>query len=317
MEGLSKAGKVGSDSPKSTLSPEGGRISLMSRGVLVAFCLAAALIYRASVSLIPSGIFEDGFVLALSATLLGLALLARRDGRLRRYWEIPFAFFVFTIAGFFGDGSISPLQHWFVRDVLHETTSANDPLASSVMGTVWAQVFGTLLLVIPIVLLTRASGSDLRSIFINRPANLWGLAIAVACFLVIYFLAARGRTEAFFPTHGAVTAARLFAITPALVVLVLLNGFREELWFRALFLNKYGRFLSPLSSNLLAAVIFTSFHVQVQYTASILIFLAYALINGLILGWLMQRTRSIWAPAIFHAGTDIPIFVVYLSYAAS
>jgi hypothetical protein len=33
---------------------------------------------------------------------------------LRRYWEIPFAFFVFTLAGFVGDVSISPLQHWFI-----------------------------------------------------------------------------------------------------------------------------------------------------------------------------------------------------------
>ena len=180
-----------------------------------------------------------------------------------------------------------------------------------------AQLFGTLILVVPIIVLTRASGSSLRSIFISRPARWWGVAVGLACFLVIYFLVARGRTESFFPTNGAISTAHLLALTPALVVLVLLNGFREELWFRGLFLNKYGRFLSPLSSNVLAAVIFTSFHVQVQYSASIVIFLAYALINGLILGWLMQRTRSIIAPAIFHAGTDIPIFLVYLSYASS
>jgi membrane protease YdiL (CAAX protease family) len=66
----------------------------------------------------------------------------------------------------------------------------------------------------------------------------------------------------------------------------------------------------------LAGVIFTSFHVQVQYSASILPFLAYAFVIALILGWLMQRTKSIVAPAIFHAGTDIPIFLVYLSYAS-
>ena len=313
MERMTRAGDVGRGNGNG--APDRESTSLVSRGALVAFCLVAALIYRASVSLIPSGAFEDGFVLAFSALLLVLAALARRHDRLRKYWEIPFAFFVFTLAGFFGDGSISPLQHWFVKDVLRESTSTNDPLASSVSGMVWAQVFGTLLLVAPIVLLTKAAGSDLRSIFISRPAGWWGLAIAGACFLVIYVLAARGRTEAFFPTHGVVTAARLFAWTPALVVLVLLNGLREELWFRGLFLNKYGRFLGPFASNLLAAVIFTSFHVQVQYTASVVIFLAYALINGLILGWLMQRTKSILPPMIFHAGTDIPIFVVYLSYA--
>jgi membrane protease YdiL (CAAX protease family) len=291
--------------------------SLISRGALVAFSLVAAFAYRASVSLIPSGVLEDGFVLVLAAVFLALALLARRAEKLRRYWEIPFAFFVFASAGFLGDGMISPLQHLFVRDVLHETTNGNNPLASTVAGMVWAQLFGTGLMVIPIIVLTRVSGSDLRSIFVNRPANWWGLAVAIVCFAVIYFLAARGRTAAFFPTHGVVTTSRLLALTPALVVLVLLNGLREELWFRGLFLNKYGKFLGPLSSNALAAVIFTSFHVQVQYSASILPFLGYALLIGLILGWLMQRTKSVLAPAIFHAGTDIPIFLVYLSYASS
>jgi membrane protease YdiL (CAAX protease family) len=305
---------VGSRSNRQLEAPPA---SLISRGALVAFSLAAAFAYRASVSLIPSGVLEDGFVLVLAAVLLALALLARRTEHLRRYWEIPFAFFVFAIAGFLGDGMISPLQHLFVRDVLRETTSGNNPLASTVVGMVWAQLFGTVMMVVPIIVLTKVSGSDLRSIFVGRPANWWGLAVAIVCFGVIYFLAARGRTAAFFPTHGSVTTSRLLVLTPALVVLVLLNGLREELWFRGLFLNKYGKFLGPLSSNALAAVIFTSFHVQVQYSASILPFLGYALVIGLVLGWLMQRTKSVLAPAIFHAGTDIPIFLVYLSYASS
>lgn len=311
-----KARDVELSNSNDNFQPPKESTSLISRTGLVAFCLAAAFTYRASVSLIPSGILEDGFVVVLSALFLALALLARRGQSLKKYWEIPFAFFVFTVAGFFGDGTISPLQHLFVKDVLHQTTSTNNPLASTVLGMVLAQLFGTLILVIPIILLTRASGRDLRSIFIARPRTRWGLVVGVVCFLVIYFLAARGRTEAFFPTNGGITATRFLALTPALVVLVLLNGFREELWFRALFLNKYGRFLGPLSSNLLAAMIFTSFHVQVQYSASIVPFLAYALIIGLILGWLMQRTNSILASAIFHAGTDIPIFLVYLSYAS-
>lgn len=290
--------------------------SLLSRSVLVAFCLAAGVTYRVSVSLLPQGLAESAFLLGLAALLLGLAQLARRDPRLNRYWEIPFAFFVFTVAGFFGDGSISSLQRWFVANVLHQAASANNPLASTVGGTVIAQAFGTMLLAVPIIVLTRASRSDLRSIFLSWKTKPWGLAIAIVCFLAIYFLVARGRTASFFPTNGAISTSRLISLTPALIVLVLLNGFREELWFRGLFLNKYGRFLSPLASNALAAVIFTMFHVQVRYSASILGFLAYTLIIGLIAGWLMQRTNSIIAPAIFHAGTDIPIFLVYLSYAS-
>jgi membrane protease YdiL (CAAX protease family) len=301
---------------KNNPEPERESTSTPAKVALVAFCLVAGLTYRASVSLIPSGIAEDAFVLVLAALLLGLALLARRSQDLRRYWELPFAFFVFVVAGFFGDGSISPLQHWFVTGVLHETTSANNPLASSVGGMVLAQLVGTLLLTVPIVALTRASGGTMASIFIAKPKNRWGIAVGLACFAVIYFLAIRGRTESFFPTHGVITTSRFLALTPALIVLVLLNGFREEMWFRGLFLNKYGRFLSPVLSNVLAAVIFTSFHVEVRYSASVVIFLTYALINGLILGWLMQRSSSLLASILFHAGTDIPIFIGYLSYAA-
>ena len=287
--------------------------SLISRSVLVVFCLAAGFAYRASVSLIPPGIFEDSFLFGLAALFLTVAILTRRSRSLQRYWEIPFAFFVFIVAGFAGDVSISPLQQWFIHDVLHETPSVHDPLASTVLGTVLAQVFGTLSLVLPIILLTKASGSSLNSIFLNKQRSWVWLLVSIIGFLVFFLLAASGRSALFFPNNG-VTFSRFLALTPALLVLVLCNGLREELWFRGLFLKKYGRFMGPFASNLLAAIIFASFHVQVQYSRSLPIFLAIALIQGLILGFLMQKSKSILAPAIFHAGTDIPIFLVYLSY---
>lgn len=285
--------------------------------LLVIFCLVVGLAYRASVSLIPLGVGEDAFILGAAVLLLALALTAKRSNALQRYWEVPFAFFVFFVAGFFGDGNISPIQHFFVSNVLHEGTSAHNPLASSVTGTVFAQLGGTILLAAPIVALTLASGRHLDEIFIARPKNRWGLAVGVICFALVWFLALRGRTVSFFPIRGELTTSRFISLTPALVVLVLLNGFREELFFRGLFLNKYGRFVSPVLANVLAAIIFTSFHVEVKYAASVLIFLAYTLINGVILGWLMQRSGSLLASTIFHAGTDIPIFLVYLSYATT
>jgi len=285
--------------------------------MLVMFCLVAGLAYRASVSLIPSGVAEDAFILGAAAVWLVLALILRRSNSLTRYWELPFAFFVFYVAGFFGDGNISPIQRFFVSNVLHESATANNPLASTVTGSVLAQFGGTVLLAAPIIVLTLASRRGLGEIFISAPKNWWTLAVGVICFAVIFFLALRGRTVSFFPIHGEFTTSRFLSLTPALVVLVLLNGFREELFFRGLFLNKYGRFLSPVVANLLTAVIFTSFHVEVKYAASVLMFLVYTVINGLILGWLMQRSGSLLASTIFHAGTDIPIFLVYLSYASS
>lgn len=290
--------------------------SLISRSVLIVFSLAAGFAYRASVSLIPKGIFEDAFLLALAALLLAVAVLTRRSQSLKLYWEIPFAFFVFTVAGFLGDVAMSPLQSWFIHDVLHETPSVNNPLASTVLGTVLAQLFGTLSLVLPIILLTKTSGSSLNALFLTRQRSWVWLVVSIVVFLVFFLLAAFGLSSSFFPNHG-VTFSRFLALTPALLVLVLCNGLREELWFRGLFLKKYGRFLSPFSSNLLAAIIFTSFHVQIQYSRSLPIFLGVALIQGLILGFLMQKSKSLLAPTIFHAGIDLPIFLVYLSYAST
>ena len=76
--------------------------SLISRSVLVVCCLAAGFAYRASVSLIPTGVFEDSFLLGLAALLLTVAVLTRKSQNLRSYWELPFAFFVFIVAGLRG-----------------------------------------------------------------------------------------------------------------------------------------------------------------------------------------------------------------------
>jgi len=296
--------------------PQRQSTSLFARLVLAALCLVAAFAYRASVSLIPSGILEDGFLLGLAALFLAIAVLVRRTESLRRYWEIPFAFFIFTLAGFAADVNISPLQRGFVKDVLHQAPTANNPLASTVLGTVLVQLFSTLCMVVPILLLVKASGANLVSVYVSRPKSWPVTAIGLVGLLVFYYLAARGRTAAFFP-HSGVTPARFLALTPALLVLVLLNGLREELWFRGLFLQRYGQFLGPWTSNLLTAVIFTSFHVQVQYALHLLPFLAFTLLLGLICGYLMQRSGSLIGPLLFHAGSDIPIFLAYLSYVST
>jgi uncharacterized protein len=287
-----------------------------ARVALGVFCLVAAFAYRGSVSLIPSGILEDGFLIGLAALFLATALLLRRSEKVGRYWQIPFAFFVFTVAGFAGDVNISPIQRAFITDALHQAPTANNPLASNVLGTVLVQFFSTLCILVPIVLLVRASGGDLGSLFISRSKSWPVVLIGFLGLLAFYYLAARGRTAAFFP-HSAVTPSRFLALTPALLVLVLLNGLREELWFRGLFLQRYGQFLGPWTSNLLTAVIFTSFHVQVQYALHLVPFLGFTLALGLICGYLMQRSGSLLGPVLFHAGSDIPIFLAYLSYLSS
>lgn len=86
-------------------------------------------------------------LLELDVLFLLLAVLARRSSSLRKYWEIPFAFFVFTIPGVVGDQA-GFIQQTLVRNVLHETPNANNPLASTVIGSVLVQLVSTASLVI-------------------------------------------------------------------------------------------------------------------------------------------------------------------------
>ena len=297
------------------LQPSMESTSLVSRFVLVVFCLAAGFAYRAIVGLFPPSIVQVGALFVLSALFLAFSVLAKSRLNTKKYWEIPFAFFVFTIAGIVGDQA-GFIQQMFVRNVLHETANGNNPIASTVIGTVLAQLVSTLSLIVPIILLTKVSAGDLKSIFLAKPKQVWPVVIGIIGFLVYYLFTASGHAQRFFPNNG-ITHSRFLELTPAILVLVLCNGLREELWFRGLFLKKYGRFLSPPSANILSAIIFASFHVQVTYPPALLPFLIFALVLGLLFGYLMQKSGSILASTIFDAGSDIPIFLVYLSYALS
>jgi membrane protease YdiL (CAAX protease family) len=307
-----KEAEMKSSNLSDNIQPVAESTSVLARVALVAFCLAAGLSYRILIGVLPPNILQAIVLASLSALLLLFAMLAKRSSTLNLYWEIPFAFFIFMLAGVLGDQG-GFIQKMLTQNVLHTLPTANNPLGSTVIGSVLAQLVSTACLVIPIILLTKLSGSSLKSILLTKSNHWWVLLVGVVAFILFYLVGFSGRAQRFFPNHG-VTHAQYLALTPALLILVLCNGLREELWFRGLFLRKYGKFLSPFSSNLLSAVIFTSFHVQIQYTPSLLPFLLITLILGLVLGFLTQKSGSILASVFFHAGSDIPIFLVYLSY---
>jgi membrane protease YdiL (CAAX protease family) len=308
---------MASDTLNRSLQPQAGTTtSLSARTWVVVFSLVAGLAYRIVVGVISPSPLQLGVLLALATVLLLTTVLVKRKAGWNAYWELPFAFFMFTVAGIFGDASSwLSVQRAFVVNVLHEAPTADNPIAAMVLGTVLGQLAGTIGITIPILLLVKASGQKLSSVYIDRTTSWKWLAVGVAGFVLFYYVAARGFSARFFPNQG-VTLPQFFALTPALVILVLCNGLREELWFRGLFLKKYGQFVGPLAANLLSAFIFASFHVAVTYSRSLPLFLAIALIQGLILGYLMQKSGSLLSSVIFHAGSDIPIFLVYLSFAA-
>jgi hypothetical protein len=59
-------------------------------------------------------------------------------------------------------------------------------------------------------------------------------------------------------------------------------------------------------------------HGGVTYTPVAILFLLVIVFPlGLLLGYLMRTSNGILAPALFHAGADIPIYLAFLTFAAT
>jgi membrane protease YdiL (CAAX protease family) len=97
--------------------------------------------------------------------------------------------------------------------------------------------------------------------------------------------------------------------------MVLSNGFQEEFLFRGLFLQKYDWLFGARVANVLQALIFAIAHAGVTYTPVALLFIVLIIFpTGLVAGYLMRATHGVIAPAIFHAGVDIPLYLAFLAY---
>ena len=278
--------------------------------LLAALCLIAGGAALAARS-IPNEGAQIAYSLVVAAILLGLTAVAMRRPALRPFWPLSFAFFVFAFVQLLNNS----VPHYFLANVLHEAPVTGNPLASSIRGTVIIQLLDTALAIVPILVLVKASGQSLDSIYAS-----WGrigipLLIAVAGLVLFYVVTATIPLHRLFPTNGTVTLSRFFSLSPALLVVAVSNGFQEEFLFRGLFLRRYNTFFGIHVSNVLQAVIFAGAHLGVVYTPVVVIFtLVIVFPLGLFCGYLMRKSNGIVAPAIFHGAADIAIYLPFFTY---
>src|SRR2546427_6018103 len=231
---------------------------------------------------------------ALIALFFLAAWVSNRSSRFRTYWKVPFAFFVFSFV-------------WFTRHTILDSALVQ-PFYKTLNGNVTAQLIDSAVVMIPIILLTLASGDKLSSIFLQRGNVRFGLIVGLVVFIVFFLVSGVVAVQ-----FTGMSPARFLFLTPYLVVLALANGFKEELWFRGLFLNKYEPLLGVRLSNFLQASIFAASLIEAEF-ASVLLGIGFvSFVLGLGLGYLMRRTGSILGPSLCEAGSVIPIFLILVS----
>jgi membrane protease YdiL (CAAX protease family) len=266
-------------------------------GFFVLFLLCGSLVF------VVRNFLHDALLLAYligtSVAFLVLSIFIRRTEHLKHFFPVLFAFFIASLVSFLDDAS--GMLHLFS--------------GTTIEGIVLGGLVSTVLIVVPIILLTRFSGLGLQALYLQR-GRLWvGLGVGLVIFfilLVLLIINPQGASS-LFPVNPNLTTGKVITLLPGVVVLVLLNGLREETWFRGLFLQKYQKFVGNGGANVLQAIIFSLAHFSVQYTPALLVFLLITFLLGLLWGFLIQKTNSLLIAILFHAAMDLPIILGILS----
>ncbi len=235
----------------------------------------------------------------LSAVFLIVSLWLKRNERLTKYWQIPFAFFIASFVILFTllfDLSGAVLG-WF-----NLTTSTSQGIAI-------AKLFDMVMIVVLIIVLTKLSGADLGSIYLKRGNLKLGLSIGA---IVLFNFASSAIL--FFATRYTSIDKLIVAILWG-VVFSFANSFMEELWLRGIFLKRFEPLLGISGAVLVTSIVFSLMHVGAVYLtpAAIPFMMANTLTLGLACGYLMMKTDSIWGSTMIHAAADFFLFIAMLA----
>jgi membrane protease YdiL (CAAX protease family) len=232
--------------------------------------------------------------IGIGVILLATALIVRKRKRLDKYWLIPFAFFILTVAV-----SLDFIFAQYLIKYLGVSDSA--PIG-------WALPKLNELFVVASVIITYTflSGGTLGSVYIQKGNLKLGLSIGLIAFFV-FVIGAIPLASLFRAQNLSLT--RIVPWIPWILIFVLANAAMEELLFRGLFLRKLEPFFGKFFSNLFIALIFSVIHLSGSLTGDERIFVAFLFPLALVLGYIMQKTDSIWGSILFHAGMDIPVII--------
>jgi membrane protease YdiL (CAAX protease family) len=251
-------------------------------------------------------VFQTNKNLAYQATLsvafLVAAMWLKRSERLNRYWQIVFALFivsfVITTTSLIGSWNTA-LLNWL-----------NVPADTSQRQAV-GKIYEMLMVVVPILVLTKLSGADLGTIFIKRGDLKMGLGIGALVFV-------------FLGTASFMFAATRFSSTKLLgdavvwgLVFSIANGFLEELWLRGIFLKRLVPLVGVGGSVLLTALVFGLMHGFAFYfdPIALIFYMLNTVALGLACGYLMMKSDSIWGAMVIHAASDFFLFIAVLANA--
>ena len=265
---------------------------------VILFMAAGMLIGAATyVKFIPAGTRMVLKVGMLSVSLAAWMVLSR-SRRFHTYKQLSQSFFAISLG------------------VLLAQYAGNIPIRllgfsiNTMQGVAMAKFGEALMIVLPILVLHFATGGDRSGLFLARGNLKLGMITGIAGFAVF------GAIALLQAAVSGLSFGKVVAALPWILVFIFSNAFMEELWFRALFLKKLEPLVGSKTALIITALVFAAVHISSTYVIDILLFMVALLALGLLWGWLMQKSNSIWGAVLIHAGADVLVILGFLAAAA-
>jgi membrane protease YdiL (CAAX protease family) len=238
----------------------------------------------------------------VSAVFLAASILLKRSDKFAVYWQIAYAFFIASVVNLVSvlfAGYNSVILRYF-----HVWMGENRWIA---LG----KVYDTLLVVIPILVLTQLAGADMGSLLLKKGnQNLrWGLGIGALVMLNFF-------TSALIFFGTGYKASKLGEVIVWGIVFSISNSLLEELWIRGLFIKKLVPLIGAAGTILLTSTWFAALHfLGVAYLPATVvpIFVINTFTLGLACSILMLKTDSIWGAFLIHTAADLFLFIATLA----
>lgn len=178
---------------------------------------------------------------------------------------------------------------------------------TTVKGVAIAKFGEALPVIFMILALHFLTGGEMNGLFLRRGNLKLGLIAGIIGFAAF---AGIGVLQVFGSGLQSTAVAREL---PWILIFIFSNAFMEELWFRALFLKKLGPLVGDRTALVITTLVFAGVHISSTYVIDIVVFIVALMALGLLWGWLMQKSDSIWGPVLIHAGGDLLVILGFLA----
>jgi membrane protease YdiL (CAAX protease family) len=245
--------------------------------------------------------FNPWYEGALALLFLAAALGLRRSHRFHSFWPAAYAFFVanmvWLVTTLLAKSPAGGFGNWALR-LSGLTGSTPAGLAAAKVG----EAVGAVAI---ILVLCRAAGFSLGSLYLKRGQLKWALlagVLVVLNFTTAALMATAGQPRGLDVLGQLLLWGAVFSAA---------NGFMEELWFRGLLLGRLAPHIGTGGAVIVTALVFSLSHVGAWYLdpAAIGVFLINTFTHAVVLGYLIHKTDNLWGAALYHMAMDLWLFV--------